>query len=137
MQNIASRWGRVVSLGDETTADYTLVVPIFGDPRYFRYGEWLRQYRANVLLAVNVDSPKMQRFVEELRRDSWRVHASRLTGRVSCPELVYDALRSVSTPHVIRIDGDTTTPHDPGRHRRRRAGCRSRPLQRQGHRVAP
>jgi hypothetical protein len=39
MQNLASRWGRVLRLGDETSADYTLVVPIFGDPKYFRNGD--------------------------------------------------------------------------------------------------
>jgi cellulose synthase/poly-beta-1,6-N-acetylglucosamine synthase-like glycosyltransferase len=115
MQNLASRWGRVISLGDATTDDYTLVVPIFGDPRYFRNGEYLRRHRDNVLLAVNVDSPKMAKFVKELRADGWRVHASRLTGRVSCPEIVFDALRSVSTDYVIRIDGDTVSRDDLGR----------------------
>ncbi len=114
MQNLASRWGRVISVGDETTSDYTLVVPIFGDPRYFRNGEYLWQYRANVLLAVNVDSPKMERFVAELRGRGWRVHTARLSGRVSCPELVFDALRSVATTYVIRIDGDTVSRDDPG-----------------------
>jgi len=115
MQNLASRWGRVISLGDDRTDDYTFIVPIFGDPRYFRNGDYLRQYRDNVLLAVNVDGPKMERFVDELRQSGWRVHAARLTGRVSCPEIVFDALRSVSTGYVIRIDGDTVSRDDPGR----------------------
>ena len=51
----------------------------------------------------------------ELREAGWRVHASRLTGRVSCPEIVLDALRSVETEYVIRIDGDTISHEDPGR----------------------
>src|ERR1043166_4467175 len=110
MQNLASCWGRVVSLGDAATDDYTLVGPIFGDPRYFRNGDYLRRYCDNVLLAVNVDSAKMRQFVEELRAEGWRVHASRLTGRVSCPEIGFDALRSVSTGHVIRIDDGTGGP---------------------------
>ena len=115
MQNLASRWGRVLRLGDETSADYTLVVPIFGDPKYFRNGDYLRRFRDQTLLAVNVDGPKMERFVKELREAGWRVHASRLTGRVSCPEIVLDALRSVETEYVIRIDGDTISHEDPGR----------------------
>ena len=115
MQNLASRWGRVLRLGDETSADYTLIVPIFGDPKYFRNGDYLRQFRDQTLLAVNVDGPKMERFVKELREAGWRVHASRLTGRVSCPEIVLDALRSVETEYVIRIDGDTISYEDPGR----------------------
>jgi cellulose synthase/poly-beta-1,6-N-acetylglucosamine synthase-like glycosyltransferase len=115
MQNLASRWGRVIALGQEVSRDYTLVVPIFGDPRYFRNGHYLARNRDNVLLAVNVDSPKMERFADELRSQGWRVHASRLTGRVSCPEIVFDALSSVSTEYVIRIDGDTVSIQDPGR----------------------
>ena len=95
MQNLASRWGRVIGLGDETSRDYTFIVPIFGDPKYFRNGDYLRRFRDRTLLAVNVDSPKMRRFVEQLRDEGWRVHASRLTGRVSCPEIVLDALRNV------------------------------------------
>ena len=115
MQNLASRWGRVLRLGDETSTDYTLVVPIFGDPKYFRNGDYLRRFRDQTLLAVNVDGPKMERFVKELREAGWRVHASRLTGRVSCPEIVLDALGSVETEYVIRIDGDTISYEDPGR----------------------
>ena len=115
MQNLASRWGRIIPLGDETSSDYTLVVPIFGDPKYFRNGEYLARFRDRTLLAVNVDGPKMKRFVAELREAGWRVHASHLTGRVSCPEIVLDALRSVETEYVIRIDGDTTSVEDPGR----------------------
>jgi cellulose synthase/poly-beta-1,6-N-acetylglucosamine synthase-like glycosyltransferase len=115
MQNIASRLGRVIALGPETSADYTLIIPIFGDPKYFRNGEWLAQYRRNALIAVNVDSKKMERFVLELRHAGWRVHASRLAGRVSCPEIVLDALKSVTTEYVIRLDGDTISYEDPGR----------------------
>jgi cellulose synthase/poly-beta-1,6-N-acetylglucosamine synthase-like glycosyltransferase len=115
MQNLASRFGRIISLGDEASDDYTLIVPIFGDPKYFRNGDYLAQYRDKVLIAVNVNSAKMRRFVIELREAGWRVHASRLTGRVSCPEIVLDALKSVTTEYVIRLDGDTVSFEDPGR----------------------
>jgi len=69
----------------------------------------------NPWLAVNVAGAKIDRFVEGPRVRGWRVHACRLTGRVSCPEIVFDALRSASTRYVIRIDGDTVTREDPGR----------------------
>jgi cellulose synthase/poly-beta-1,6-N-acetylglucosamine synthase-like glycosyltransferase len=115
MQNLASRFGRIIPLAEETTDDYTLIVPIFGDPKYFRNGDYLAGYRANVLIAVNIDSAKMEQFVIELREAGWRVHASRLKGRVSCPEIVLDALASVATEYVIRLDGDTVSFEDPGR----------------------
>jgi len=66
MQNLASKLGRIIALGDATTDDYTIVVPIFGDPKYFRNGDYLRLYRKNALLAVNVDSPEMEQFVRDL-----------------------------------------------------------------------
>jgi hypothetical protein len=41
MQNLASRWGPIIPLGEETDDDYTFIVPIFGDPGYFRNGDYL------------------------------------------------------------------------------------------------
>jgi cellulose synthase/poly-beta-1,6-N-acetylglucosamine synthase-like glycosyltransferase len=115
MQNMASMLGRIIKLGEATTDDYTIVVPIFGDPKYFRNGDYLRRYRRNALLAVNVDSPKMEQFVRDLRAEGWRVHEAHLTGRVSCPELLCEALRDVTTAYVVRMDGDTVSYEDPGR----------------------
>ena len=115
MQNLASKLGRIIALGDATTDDYTIVVPIFGDPKYFRNGDYLRLYRKNALLAVNIDSPEMEQFVQDLRAEGWRVHAAHLTGRVSCPELLCEALESVTTEYVVRMDGDTVSHEDPGR----------------------
>ncbi len=115
MQNLASKLGRIIALGDATTDDYTIVVPIFGDPKYFRNGDYLRVYRKNALLAVNIDSPEMEQFVQDLRAEGWRVHAAHLTGRVSCPELLCEALKSVTTEYVVRMDGDTVSREDPGR----------------------
>jgi len=112
---LASKLGRIIELGDATSNDYTIVVPIFGDPKYFRNGDYLRRYRKNALLAVNVDSPEMERFVRDLRAEGWRVHEAHLTGRVSCPELLCEALQDVTTKYVVRMDGDTVSYEDPGR----------------------
>ena len=57
----------------------------------------------------------MEQFVLDLRAEGWRVHAARLTGRVSCPELLCEALGSVTTEYVVRMDGDTVSHQDPGR----------------------
>ena len=73
MQNLASKLGRIIKLGDATSDDYTIVVPIFGDPEYFRNGDYLRGYRKNALLAVNVDSPRM-----------WTVRPRPARGRLAC-----------------------------------------------------
>lgn len=73
MQNFASRRGRIVPLSDESSTDYTPVVPIFGDPKSCDH---LQRFRDQTLLPINVDSPKMERFVIELREAGWRVLAS-------------------------------------------------------------
>jgi len=36
MQNVASRWCRFLTLENEDDDDYTFIVPILGDTRYFR-----------------------------------------------------------------------------------------------------
>ena len=74
MQNFASRRGRIVPLSDESSTDYTPVVPIFGDPKSLRTtSEGFATRRSSLSM---FDSPKMERFVIELREAGWRVLAS-------------------------------------------------------------
>ena len=42
------------------------------------------------------------------------MHEAHLTGRVSCPELLCEALQNVTTEYVVRMDGDTVSHEDPG-----------------------
>jgi Glycosyl transferase family group 2 len=115
LQNGVSRLSRRVLPGVETDEDFTFVVPLFGSPRYFRNGAYLSRYRDQTLLAINLDTPEMERFADEAEAAGWRVHRARIAGRVSCPTLVRAALESVHTTYVIRIDGDTFSVDRPGR----------------------
>jgi hypothetical protein len=115
LQNGTSRLSRRLRPGRESDDDFTFVVPLFGSPRYFRNGAYLSRYRDRTLLAVNLDTPEMERFADEAEAAGWRVHRARIPGRVSCPTLVRAALESVDTTYVIRIDGDTYSIDRPGR----------------------
>ena len=65
-QNLLS-WGgrRTIKPGLEKSQDFTIVVPVFGHPRYFE-GERLLRYRHRVLVAMEISAPLMAGFADEL-----------------------------------------------------------------------
>jgi cellulose synthase/poly-beta-1,6-N-acetylglucosamine synthase-like glycosyltransferase len=111
-QNMLSWWrGRTVFPAHEPSHDFTIIVPLFGHPRYFDRREGLLRYQQNVLVALEVGAPVMSEFADELEREGWRVE--RL--RVDDPNpagLVRAALSAVTTTYVLRLDADTTIRDD-------------------------
>jgi cellulose synthase/poly-beta-1,6-N-acetylglucosamine synthase-like glycosyltransferase len=113
-QNLLVCFRRPLTAADESSDDYTIIVPLYGDPRYFHARRRLAPFKSRALLAVDVRRRKMLRFADELERDGWRVRRCR--PRVpSPPALVLLALREVTTEYVIRLDGDSVLVSDPGR----------------------
>jgi hypothetical protein len=112
-QNLLSWWGgRTIKPGRETSQDFTIVVPVFGHPRYFE-GERLRRYRHKVLIAMDISAPTMAEFADELEADGWHVE------RLEMPEpnpaaLIAGALPAVATKYVFRLDSDTVIGDDVG-----------------------
>jgi cellulose synthase/poly-beta-1,6-N-acetylglucosamine synthase-like glycosyltransferase len=113
-QNVAVRFRRPVAPEDAPSDDYTIVVPLFGEPSYFRNRAQLTPYKGNVLLAVDVRGSRMRRFADELAAEGWRICRCR-PRRPSPPSLLLHALREVTTEYVIRLDGDSWPVGDPGR----------------------
>lgn len=114
MQNIIAPLRHVLVPEREASEDYTIVVPLFGAPSYFRNREEIEPYRSHVLLAIDVRRAPMRRLADELERDGWRVRRCR--PRVaSPPALVLLALSQVTTEYVVRLDGDSWPADDPGR----------------------
>jgi cellulose synthase/poly-beta-1,6-N-acetylglucosamine synthase-like glycosyltransferase len=113
VQNAAARWRAVLRPADEPSDDYTILVPLYGDPRYFRNRRGLEAYRDRVALVVRLGPPSMSQFAAEAERDGWRV--IRCERGASPPELLREALPAVATSWVIRVDGDTEFTVDPGR----------------------
>jgi hypothetical protein len=111
-QNLRS-WsgGQTIKPGREKSQDFTIVVPVFGHPRYFE-AERLLRYRAKVLVAMEISSPAMAAFADELEAQGWTVE--RLFVEDPNPAaLVAAALPAVATTYTFRLDADTDIGDDP------------------------
>jgi hypothetical protein len=105
-QNLLS-WcgGRTIKPGRERSQDFTIVVPVFGHPRYFD-GERLLRYRQNVLVALEISGPMMAEFADELEADGWNVERQ-VVSDPNPAALVAGALPAVTTKYMFRLDSDT------------------------------
>ncbi|MDX6412749.1 MAG: hypothetical protein QOH23_159 [Gaiellaceae bacterium] len=106
-QNLLAWWhGKLVTPGVEESNDFTIVIPLFGHPRYFDGRAAIEQYRDNVLVALEVTPPVMQEFALRLEAEGWKVC------RLELPEpnpagLMKQALATVTTTYALRLDADT------------------------------
>lgn len=106
-QNLLAWWrGRTVARGTHRSFDFTIVVPVYGHPRYFADREHLCRYQANVLVAIDVSHSPMRLFADALEKEGWRVCRMSVE-RPSAPVLVAKALPEVTTEYVLRMDADT------------------------------
>jgi cellulose synthase/poly-beta-1,6-N-acetylglucosamine synthase-like glycosyltransferase len=111
-QNLLSWWGgRTIKPGVEESNDFTIVVPLFGDPSYFDRRDQLLRYQANVLVALEVSAPVMTAFADELEAEGWRVHRLRVENP-NPAKLVAGALPTVTTTYTLRLDADTSVGDD-------------------------
>ena len=106
-QNLLSWWhGRLLKPAAQGTSDYTIVVPLFGHPRYFAGRSQIERYRENVLVALEVTPAHMQAFADELEAEGWRVYRIR-SERPNPANLMGEALAAVTTTYALRLDADT------------------------------
>ena len=111
-QNMLSWWrGRTVSPERKPSSDFTIIVPLFGHPRYFDRRHELVQYQQNVLVALEVSAPVMSEFASDLEREGWRVERLRINDP-NPAALLKAALPAVTTTYVLRLDADTTIRDD-------------------------
>jgi cellulose synthase/poly-beta-1,6-N-acetylglucosamine synthase-like glycosyltransferase len=117
-QNVLSRWrGWVLEARWRRSDDFTILVPLYGDPRYFRNAEELRPRQRNVLLCLDVSDPRMKRFARIAVAQGWRVFETECEHLPPGPsELCLKALQAgaVTTTYAVRVDGDTYAPVDIG-----------------------
>jgi len=110
-QNLLS-WGgaRTIKPGPEKSQDFTIIVPVFGHPRYFD-GERLLRYRHRVLVAMEISAPLMAEFADELEAEGWSIE--RLVVEDPNPAaLLAAALPAVATTYTFRLDSDTVVGDD-------------------------
>src|SRR3990172_606065 len=106
-QNLLSLWWGKVLLPDGTEShDFTLVVPLFGDPKYFERRDELLVFQEQVLVAIEVSPEKMARFADQLEGEGWRVE--RIVQENPNPaSLMKAGLDAVTTGYVLRLGADT------------------------------
>lgn len=120
LQNVVARFRRPILCHPwlPRSADFTILVPIYGDPRYLANLDFLRAYQENVLIAVNVDSERMEAFAWSLESSGWRVHRAQCRSTpTGVPEICLSALKGgqITTTYVVRLDGDSYFADDVGR----------------------
>ena len=95
-----------MTAGWNETADFTIVIPLFGHPRYFEGRAAIERYRPNVLVALEVTPPVMREFAATLEAEGWNV--CRIEQPVPNPaNLMKEALARVTTGYALRLDADT------------------------------
>jgi hypothetical protein len=112
MQNLFAGRRTVVRVSEASSDDYTILVPLYGDPRYFANRSALEPHRERVLLVIDTSHGDMESFAAELELQGWRVH--RCDAARSLSSLLCSALASVETGWAIRLDGDAAFEDDPG-----------------------
>ncbi len=115
LQNLIARFKRALPLPEEPSSDYTLVVPLYGNPRVLTNMRFLLEHKRNVLLVLNTTNPEMLEFASRMESAGWRVHRTSFSGKPRVSRLVQAGLGVVETTYAMRIDADTTSPDDPGR----------------------
>src|SRR5215218_983014 len=111
-QNLLSWWGgRTIKPGTAVSFDFTIVVPLFGHPRYFERRDYLLGYQGNVLVALEVSAPIMAEFANQLEAEGWRVERL-LLENPNPAALLKAALPAVTTTYTFRLDADTSVGGD-------------------------
>src|SRR5271166_3244203 len=81
MQNLIARFKRALPLTEESSSDYTLVVPLYGDPQILTNLAFLSKYKANVLLVLNATNDAMIQFAQRMESEGWRVRRTNFLGK--------------------------------------------------------
>jgi cellulose synthase/poly-beta-1,6-N-acetylglucosamine synthase-like glycosyltransferase len=115
-QNLIAVVRRAVRLPAESSSDYTLIVPLFGDPRVLSNMDFLAKHKQHTLLVLNTTNAAMVEFAERVEREGWRTHRTHYRESKPCVSRLWqDGLDAVETTYAIRFDADTTSAEDPGR----------------------
>lgn len=114
-QNIIAWWGgRTLDADEESSNDFTILVPVYGHPRYFETRESLAHWKENVLVVLDTGTEAMVEFAHQLELEGWRVFRCQVH-MPSPPKLLALALPTVRTRLALRMDADTRTNDDIGR----------------------
>jgi cellulose synthase/poly-beta-1,6-N-acetylglucosamine synthase-like glycosyltransferase len=117
LQGLLALWRRwVLDPTEESTTDYTVIIPLYGDPRHLRNLDFLATIRDRVLIAIDVGVDSMRALAADLAAAGWRVAEVEVGPRVGMEAIVHAVLRTdaVTTKWVVRMDADTVARDDLG-----------------------
>lgn len=116
LQNLIARFRHAVPLTTESSQDYTLIVPLFGNPRVLTNLPFLTKHKPFVLLVLNTTNQIMSTFADHMEDEGWRIHRTQfIEARPRVSRLWQAGLDVITTTYAIRFDADTVSPEDPGR----------------------
>jgi hypothetical protein len=107
MQNLLGSLRRGLRIGTRQSTDFTILVPIWGHPKYLANLDFLRQYKPNVVIIINAITAPLMELSSELERNGWRVHRTLMDDRTSPAGMIEASVRLVTTKYTMRFDGDT------------------------------
>lgn len=116
MQNVLSHdKRRILYLSDEATDDYTILIPLYGNPKYFDGREQIEQFKDNVVVICDIGTDEMKMGVERLEAEGWRTFTCQFD-KPTAPMLMKAALDSgiVTTKFSVRLDADTVVENNLG-----------------------
>lgn len=93
--------------------DFTVVVPVYGNRRYFEDRAHFAWLKPLVLVAMDIACEEMRAFADELEAEGWRVFRCAVH-QPAPPKLLLAALDAgvVTTRYVVRMDADTSVGED-------------------------
>ncbi len=125
LQILLSYARKPLNVSDESIGDYTVLVPLYNSPKYFKNKAFTDTIKDRTILCISTSNAEMDEFADEMEKDGYGVyrikenpqspwHVLRLALN---PQLILlqKALPLVPTRYLVFLDGDTVPQQDLGR----------------------
>src|SRR5712692_9356596 len=99
-QNLYAWNKKPLPLNGAALQDYTILVPIFNSPKYFRNKCHLDSMKNKVTLCIGITNLRMQEFADEMEKDGYTVF--RFNGRAQSPWHVYRVILDTAQLVLLR-----------------------------------
>ena len=99
-QNLYAWNKRPLSLNGNVLEDYTILVPIFNSPKFFKNKHYMEAIKNRVTLCVGITNPQMKAFANQMEKEGYTVF--RFTGYTQSPWHVFRSSRHGATCSIER-----------------------------------
>ena len=125
LQVLLSYARKPLDIPDDGLEDYTVLVPLYNSPRYFKNKAFTDTIKNRTILCISTSNAEMEMFADQVEQEGYSVirikenpespwHVLRLALN---PQLILlqEALPQVPTRYLVFLDGDTVPQQDLGR----------------------